>query len=515
MPPFPIGPFLFKLIAMSYLPFARLPGINNLFVDYVENFEKVAHFYPSPQTIPESKRPHRQQLCEILERQNRQFGNSATGTLIERLKEQDTFCVITGQQVGLLTGPLYTIWKAMTAIHLSRHFESQGIPCIPVFWMATEDHNWNEIANFALLKDDQELIPFSLKEHLFIKRQPVGSVETREPEIRKILIRALQEINSPEIKNFYSEGTLTTAFAKTLLWLLKDFPMLIVNPSDSGLKQVAAPFFERFFERSDSLMDLLARQNVRLRDQNYPVQVAMEEGRLPLFQIEGNERQPVFYRSGTMPPETLSPSALLRPLYQDFLFPTLAYVGGPAEIAYFAQLHPWYPEMDMIQPKLFGRVSLTLIPAVTANFLSAKHLTPEELHIKEDTLVDALLDHEGMKKTRKQIRDLENQIQESLRETTVGASEIDPTLKGVIETGSRKIGYQLEKMERKIFLAAKRKNMLLAEQIKKAKNVVYPGEKLQERSLNIFSFRSRLPELIHQVYEQIDWDVKGHQWLYI
>ena len=498
---------------MSITPFHQIPGMNSLFLDYVYEFTKVSEFYPAMDRIPDYEVPHRQELCEILRRQNDTFGNPATDMLIEQLRKKGTRCVITGQQVGLLCSPLYTLWKAITAIDLSARYQKEGRSTIPVFWMATEDHNLNEITSFALLRSDQDLLSFSLKNHLFLKRQPAGTVKSDHEEIRKILIRVFQEIKSPHIREFYSNTTLSRGFAKTLLWLLKDFPILIIDPSDPALKKLGVPFFKKVLDSSESLLELLNRQNEKLKEKKYPVQVQMEPDRLPLFRISGEERIPVHREEIDLQPETLSPSALLRPVFQDFLFPTMAYVGGPAEIAYFAQLHPWYKALDCVQSLLHPRVSLTLIPPSTQSFLHSHHLKPEELFMAEDTLIDALLDHEGMKKTRKELKDLQNVLQQSLEGVEKSAKSIDPTLSKGVQTAFRKMEYQLRKMERKTFLAAKRKNVLLANQIAKAKNVLYPHEKLQERYLSIFSFHSKLPELIRRVYDDVKWDARGHQWI--
>jgi len=169
--------------------------------------------------------------------------------------------------------------------------------------------------------------------------------------------------------------------------------------------------------------------------------------------------------------------------------------------------------MEIIQPALFPRVSLTLIPPATRSFLEMSGLKPEEIYLQEDTLVDALLDHEGMKNTRKELKNLENVLKTSLQKIQKEIVSIDPTLEKGLHTAFRKMEYQIQKMERKAFLAAKRKNLMLAEQIRKAKNVIYPDEKVQERYLNVFSFAMKLPELIHQVYDQIQWDAKAHQWI--
>ena len=498
---------------MSSLPFSRIPGLNNLFLDFIYNFEKVADLYPAADQIPDYEILHRGELCDILQRQNDSFGNEAAGALIEKLRKAGVRCLITGQQVGLLCSPMYTLWKALTAIHWSRQFEAKGIPCVPVFWMATEDHNLHEITSFALLKQNNEMLQFSLKEHLFLKRQPTGTVQTEDAEIRKVLIRAFAEMKIPEIRSFYSGTNLAHAFARTLLWLLKDFPVLIVDPSDPALKKLASPFFGKIVDKVNYLLDLLDQQNANLKERNYPVQVQMEEDRLPLFRIVKDERIPVHRGEADQPAEELSPSALLRPLFQDYLFPTLGYTAGPAEIAYFAQLHPWYEALEMVQPQLFSRASLTLIPASTRSFLSINRLNPEEIYLPEDTLIDALLDHEGMKQTRKEIKDLRNVLNASLPAIQKNAISIDPTLEKGLGTAFRKMEYQLTKMDRKAFLAAKRKNLLLANQIRKAKNVIYPDEKLQERYLSIFSFAPKLPEMIRQVYDQIQWDARAHQFI--
>jgi bacillithiol synthase len=500
---------------MRELPFSELPGMNALFLDFLEHPERVQGFYPSRSEIRSPQLAHRQQLVAILKKQNENFGNRSASALLEKFQKPDTYCAITGQQVGLLAGPMYTLWKALTAFAVSEEAEQKGLSCVPVFWMASEDHNWHEIMNFALLKEDMELLQFSLKEHLFLSRQPTGSVPVNHGEVRGILLRALAQIKIPEIKEIYSKGTLAGAFARTLLWLLPDFPMLIVDPSDPELKQLAAPFFEKFIERREPLLQLLAEQNEELKSRHYPTQVQMEENFLPLFYVQGNERIHVRRNSESSFPEiaTLSPSALLRPLFQDFLFPTLAYIGGPAEIAYFAQLHPWYEAMEIKQPWVLPRASVTLIPPATRNFLSTRNLKPQELYIKEDTLLDALLQNSALNFVRTKMKDLKATVQQDLNEVRQHAEKVEPTLGKTVQTAGRKIQYQLEKVERKTFYAVKRNDRLLFDQIRKAKNVIYPAEKLQERYLNIFSFSSRLPHLLHEVYSNLQIGSVSHQYV--
>ncbi len=492
--------------------------MNALFTDFVENPEKVQDFYPLQPSIEPRYLSHRRELCAILQRQNAVFENPHAASLVEKLSRTEALCVITGQQTGLLTGPLYTLWKALTALRAAQQAEKDtGLPCVPIFWMATEDHNMHEIANFALLKPDFEIQSYSLKEHLFLNRRPTGLVSVANPEIRKILLRALSEIKSPRLKECYSSGTLAQAFAKTLVWLLQGFPILIVDPSDPDLKKLASPFFAKFFQRNGQLAHLLQEQNQKLKQRHYPVQVKMEEDALPLFVIRNGERAHLTAkdRENIFAPETLSPSALLRPLFQDFLFPTLAYVAGPAEIAYFAQLHPWYEAMDMKQPWLLSRASITLLPAATQAFLDSRKLRPEEFFIREDILLDALLNNRSLNAIRSEIRELNETAGQRLDHVKKIAEEIEPTLRKSIETSERKVRYQLQKMEQKAFFAAKRKDQTLFQQVRSAKNVIYPDEKLQERHINIFSFASRLPELLQEIYQKIELPARGHQWIEI
>jgi len=501
---------------MHVLPFSQIPGMNSLFLDFVEEPDKVKAFYPSRAETRTSTLSHRDRLCSILQSQNETWKNPDTSRLVKKLQSSETMAVITGQQPGLLTGPMYTMWKALTAIRISEEVERQkSIPCVPIFWTASEDHNWHEVFHLALLDPDLQLHTFSLKEHLFLKRQPTGSVPTSHEEVRKILLRAFAQIRVPEIKDFYSSGNVAGAFAKTLLWLLRDLPILIVDPSDPELKKLASPFFASFFDRSNLLLELLRKQNDSLQELHYPVQVKMEDGSLPLFEVNGENRKHVNATQPfrQIPIEKLSPAALLRPLMQDFLFPTLAYVGGPAEIAYFAQLHPWYQAMNIQQPWLLPRASITLLPAATRAFLSSRNLKPEEFFMKEDTLLDALINSSELTTLKQEIKSLRESAEQHLGKMKTTAHEVDPTLKKSLDTIERKFHYQLDKAERKSIIAARRKNDLLSQQIRKVRNVIYPEEKLQERALSIFSFSTRLPDLIQEVYRKFDPDAKGHQWI--
>jgi uncharacterized protein YllA (UPF0747 family) len=259
----------------------------------------------------------------------------------------------------------------------------------------------------------------------------------------------------------------------------------------------------------------LQKQNESLQQLHYPVQVKMDEGALPMFELNGDNRKHIDagQPAREIPVEKLSPAALLRPLMQDYLFPTLAYVGGPAEIAYFAQLHPWYQAMNIHQPWLISRASITLLPPPTRSFLQSRNLRPEEFFMKEDTLIDALINSNELANLKQEIKSLRESVSEHLGKMKAIGAEVDPTLKNSLDTIERKFHYQLDKAERKSIFAARRKNDLLLQQIRKVRSVIYPEEKLQERALNIFSFANRLPDLVQQVYRTFDPQAKGHQWI--
>jgi bacillithiol synthase len=479
--------FVVKLNGMDSLPYSQLPGSNALFLDYVEDREKVRDFYPPNDRPGPASLSHRASLCSILQRQNRSWGNKNTDNLIQKLQRNDTYCVITGQQAGLLTGPLYTIWKALTALHLCSKWEEKGISCVPIFWIASEDHNLQEISHFALLNENLELSEFSLRDHFIQKRQPAGAIPVDHPEIRNILTRCFQEIRNPAVKEYYSAGTLSQAFAKTLVDLFKEFPILVVDPADPELKKLGQPFFTRFFERSGKLLELLARQNAILAERNYPVQVKLEDNVLPLFLIRNGEREHLLRDCDTskLAVEDLSPAAFLRPLFQDYLFPTLAYIGGPGEIAYFAQLHPWYEAMEMTQPWLFPRASLTLIPPQTYQFLTSRNLKPEELFAREDVLFDILAENEDL-----------------------------AAVKPAVPAPKKAAVYNAPRGQKLSAILAKpgRKESPILDQIRKAKNVIFPAGQPQERLLNIFSFETRLPQLLNTVLKNIG-DLSSHLWI--
>jgi uncharacterized protein YllA (UPF0747 family) len=290
--------------------------------------------------------------------------------------------VVTGQQVGLFLGPLYTFYKAATAVAVARALAAEsGVPCVPVFWLATEDHDFAEIARctvagrrLALPVDDARVS---------VAHRRLG------PEVTA-LVDALGEAiadqpHAAEVRTLFAEHYVpgappARAFAAVLARLFDE--LVLIDPRDPAVARLAAPVVRRAIADADELERLLAARGEALRAAGFDEQVRPRPGfTLAFVHPDGAEGPRHRLPQGARPPEDplqLSTSALLRPLVQDALLPTAAYVGGPAEIGYLAQVAPLYPRFDLRPPLVVPRARFRLIPPAARRLLETLGLTPAD-----------------------------------------------------------------------------------------------------------------------------------------
>ncbi|HLK51850.1 MAG TPA: bacillithiol biosynthesis cysteine-adding enzyme BshC, partial [Candidatus Angelobacter sp.] len=350
------------------LPFSSIPHTARLFDDYLHAFDRVKQFYARPplsqdwwaeetQKIryPADLYPdgRRQAVMAILERQNRTFGaGEKTLANIQRLREGAT-AVVTGQQVGLFGGPLFCILKALTAVIMA---EKAG--AVPVFWMATEDHDLEEI-NTVNLPAGDHLQKFTVNvPHR--EGAPVGAIEFKD-EITAAVQQVEALFGKSEISELlaasYRKGeTFGTAFAKFYAKVFSDLGVVFLNPLDPELHRIAQPVFRAALEKSEEINQALLERNKELEAAGYTAQVKVTPSHTLCFYLEDGARTPVKHHDKEFfvgerkiataemlqeterCPERFSANVLLRPVIQDYLLPTLCYIGGPAEVAYFAQI---------------------------------------------------------------------------------------------------------------------------------------------------------------------------------
>src|SRR5437660_4674423 len=379
--------------------YTQVPRTSALFVDYLYHFDRVAQFYSgSPfdlqtyKTLAQQLRgitgQDRNQLAEILIRQNREFGcGERTFENIAKLRDQGAFVVVTGQQVGLFSGPAFTIYKALTAIRLAQWLSAEGLPSVPAFWLATEDHDLEEVAGTFSFGDDYEVTPLADPGIRPAPQASVGYVKLSQ-EVNTALSKfetllpasESREQLMQDLRQCYQPGvTWGRAFGRFLARLFSRWGVVLLDALDKSIHALASKVYRQALLRSDDLRSKLRERSESLIRAGYHAQVHVGEDSTLLFVTENGNRLALRQRGqefmveerrfspadldGRLAerPLDFSANALLRPLVQDTLLPTIACIAGPSELAYHGQTRVLYPEFGRPGPVLFPRAGFTLI----------------------------------------------------------------------------------------------------------------------------------------------------------
>ncbi len=506
------------------IPFRRLPHQPKLFVRLIEDFSSVSKFYAHPPNMDAVKRiaarieypaERRREVAGILRGQNAAFGaGAATLSNLEKF-ERGAVAVVSGQQVGLFGGPAYAVYKALTAIRLAEELSDAGIPAVPIFWMATEDHDVDEVRHVTWFESGK-LTRFELPADAAMAGRPVGQVRLG-PAIEESVTKAVELLSGPASEtlsqilqqSYRAEETYGGAFGKLFAQIFAEQGLILLDPLDARLHRIAAPLYKKAIEDRDQLNEKLLQRGKELESAGYDAQVKVTAKSTLLFTIRDGVRQPVVasnshlksgdatwtrdeaLRVADASPETFSANALFRPVVQDYLLPTAAYLGGPAEIAYFAQSSVIYEHVLGRMPVILPRAGFTILDAKAEKLLQKYGLCienlwagPQELRRKMESvsLPAELADNFDRDKAR---------MAATLAELAGQIEKLDPTLAGAVNTARNKISFQLEKLRRKTGRALDQKNGLLAEHERFLENLLYPDKQLQSRELCFLPFLAR------------------------
>src|SRR2546426_6697959 len=340
----------------------------------------------------------RAEVVSILREQNVALGAGAeTLSNLDRL-EKGTVAVVSGQQVGLFSGPAYSIYKALTAIQIAEELTQSGIPAVPVFWMATEDHDLDEVRHTTWF-DQGKLVRFELPVAAEVGR-PVGQIplgaqiEPLVQEAAEMLANQGSDLLAQYlIESYRPEETYGSAFGKLFARLFAQHGLILMDPLDRGLHKVAAPLYQHALAERDTLNEKLLQRGKELERAGFEATVKVTSKSALLFSLKDGSRQAITASNGKFQagdktwardqlvhlthaePGKFSPNALFRPVVQDYLLPTAAYVAGPAEISYFAQSEVIYRHLLGRMPVMLPRAGFTLVDAKAAKLLRRYGLT--------------------------------------------------------------------------------------------------------------------------------------------
>jgi bacillithiol synthase len=542
-----------RLMDDHCIPYSRVPGTSLLFQDYVDRFERVAPFYGggSPFALSsyftvarglEYSTSLRAEIVRVLTAQNEAFGaGDSTKTNLRRLAEAGTVAVVTGQQAGLFSGPAFTLYKALTAIRLAQRLSEQGLPAVPVFWLATEDHDLEEVSSTVVLDERSNRITLGDPGSRPASRSSVGYVALT-PAVTDLLQR-LRDVLPPGAAREKLLTDLGFAYQPGVRWgqalgrffarLFSAWGVVLVDALDRDLHRLAARMYAHAVTDARELNATLRRRAQELLEAGYHAQVHVGEDSTLLFleresnrlalrldsdgshlHGEGTERLPLgdVRLEADAHPELFTPNALFRPVVQDLLLPTVAYVAGPAELAYHAESAALYPRFGRPQPVICPRASFTLVDARCQRLLHLHKLALEDVWKGEDHLRRQLagggsaggweqrLDHTGQEMSR------------LLDALSRDIGPIDSTLVPAVERAHQRTLYQLERLKRKIVQAVFRRSENLRRHEAELGTLLAPGGELQERGLGGIHFLARAGyELLEELADQISFDRAQHQ----
>jgi bacillithiol synthase len=514
--------------------YTDLPQTSALFADLLYHPDRVRSFYPHLGGHPgvyeaaagEIRFPanRRSALVAALREQN------GASTALELLARDGTVAVVTGQQVGLFSGPAYTIYKALTAAKLARELSARGIPAVPVFWLATEDHDFAEVNHCWVFDDERHAVKLELNRSA-VSSQPVGSYVLESPPLAQ-LRRALaklpfgDEVASLVEETYQPDRTLGEAFSALLKRLLASYGLLYVDPMSRAVRELAAPIMRAALAEAPELAAALRARNAELQAAGYHAQVHLEDQTSLFFLLE-NGRRYTLRRSGrdylqngrrltaeelTERAADLSPNALLRPVVQDSILPTLAYVGGPAELAYLAQSEVIYRAVLCRMPVALHRAGFTLLDARARKLMARYRLTLADVTRGDEFVrerIAAQLIPPLLAATLARTKETVEQAVAHLAQELAG---FDASLAAALATSRRKIVYQIGKMERKIGRETMARDARVARDASFLSELVYPHRHLQERLYAILPFLAQHGlGLIDDLYECLNLGCPDHQ----
>lgn len=487
-----------------------------LVLDYLSGTEKLAHLYnafPAPghyeQIIKRRtySQENRQVLVSTLDEQYRSLGllsspaDDAVRQSLELLKKENTYTVCTGHQLNVFTGPLYTIYKIASCISLARHLQElypeQHI--VPLFWLASEDHDFAEISSIHLFGKDISWSYPATVEHMPVGRLGTEGISNLIGELRQMnLDQQLLDI----FEQAYSKGSLAEASIHLYHQLFRQYGLLVLNPDHRALKQLFQPLMKReLIERSNA--GLVSESISWLEQEKYKVQVNPRPINF-FFISDSGSRERITWKDGFFEilntdlryteaellkileetPERFSPNVVMRPLYQEYILPNLAYIGGPGEIAYWLELKRMFEANQVQFPILHLRDSFLLAGEKLYKYVSESGLTLEDFFLSGEELTKTYLD----KSTQGQningelfaINDFFDQILGKVE--NVDKSAIGSWVKEINNEKST-----LKKWEKKFNDLLKQKSEQQLNKIIKTRSNLLPDGALAERSENILA----------------------------
>jgi bacillithiol synthase len=530
----------------------RFPWIRRLAADYAYDFASVAPFFSGDpaehsawasavaraQAHPRS----RQDVADLIAAQQarRHAPPSAVGAAA-RLADPRAVAIVTGQQAGLLGGPLFTLLKAITALKLAEQVEREHhVPTVAVFWIDAEDHDWDEVRTCTVY--DEQLAPRSVA----LPGRNDGPAPVAAIALDDAISKVLDELGAvlpatefrasllADLRRIYHPGAgMADAFGTWLEHVLGHRGLVVYDSSDPASKPLVSGVFTRELSTPGQTARLAALAGSDLTARGYHAQVQTQEDSLALFHLDvrnggrravrqhdghfivGDDvyRAPAFLKLAAEQPSAFSPNVLLRPIVQDTLFPTICYVAGPNELGYLGQLRGVYEHFGLPMPLMYPRASATLLDSAAARFLAKYSLPLEALQAQDEAALNDLLQAQIPPQVERSFADAARAIEAEMSRVVQEVPAIDPTLEGAAKSTLGRMQHDLATLHGKMIQAAKRRDETLRRQFIRTRALAFPGGHAQERTISFVSFLNQYgPALVERLDEELPLDM-GRHWI--
>lgn len=527
------------------LRFSEIPHTTRLFASFTEDFPSIKEFYAHAPDDAGARAGAdearldagvRSAVAEILRDQNRNFGSDgATEKNIERLKN-GAAAIVTGQQVSLFGGPAYSLYKALDAIRGASELTRAAVDAVPIFWLATEDHDLTE-ANECYFGERYGVARMEVPLAEGVEGQSVGRILLGD-SAGAVVEHALELLSGPGKKeiadamreSYAARETFGSAFGKLFARLLKGSGLILLDPLDRRLHELARPMYRKAIEDAGRITEDLIARGKLLEKSGFHAQVKVTPQSTLLFLEVDGKREALQRKNGDFlageakldqnellermdkTPEALSASVLLRPVLQDSILPTAAYIGGPAEVAYMAQAQVVYKRVLGRMPAILPRASFTLIAPEVARTLKKYELGFFDLLEGRQKLrrkMEARYLPAGLK--AKFGRD-EKTLRKMLAAYGKPFERLDKTLGGARDTAERKMLHQFAKLREKAGRAENARTGVLDRHEAEIMSALYPRHGLQERTLSLLPFLARHGmDLLKQLQAAASTACSGHR----
>jgi bacillithiol synthase len=540
---------------MHEIDFKRLSGSSKLFLDFTlhdgsacelfgGDFRKLETFRKTAEQLDKYSF-ERSKVASIIGDATSSFNLSEkTRRNIERLKAPGSLCVFTGQQTGLLLGPMYTVLKALTTYKLARKLEKElARPVVPCFWMATDDHDFAEIKSASLLNRDGGSMKITY-EPVEMKIGPPIAELNFDSSITRFADSVAENLIDTEFKTnivdslhrIYAPGvSISKSFMELFEQIMGQFGIVPVDPNFPGLKSLFQPVFQREIDSHDEIFEIFENRSRLIVEKGYHRQVHKSRESLNLFYSAGVRRNIIHTRDNyhldgltesytksdlakllSSNPEKFSPNVALRPIAQCSAFPVIAQIVGPSEAAYFAQIKPLYDYHRVPWPVIFPRQFASMIEPHIAKILRKLSIDFAGLANDREFEIGRVINANFQSETLNQAENIKDEIETRLSGFAEPLKVSDLESYQAIDHVRRKVDHELNTLAKKLFQAHKKKNDEARQRIQKAANFLLPDGNYQERVISPIYFINKFgPGIIDWLESKLDIESTGHQMLEI